>query len=333
MSQVPHGGLCQYTVQTRRTALTDVLPAEGTDEAGLLRVATAVEAGSAHPLALAVIQEAGARSIPIPPARAASAVPGKAAVANVDGVRVTVGSPAFAAECGTDLGPLVSRVEALEAEGKTVVIVFARDYVFGVLALRDEPRADAAVAVAALKRMGVASVMLTGDNERTGRAIAGKLGLEVRAHLLPDEKLREIGASRAQGPMAMVGDGINDAPALAAASVGIAMGGGTTAALEAADAALLSGRVSGVAELVALSRATLTNVQPIGATSSPPTCPGKRDHLAHDRGWASLPRRKHVKKRHDKLLDYHLTLTVLRQEGCRYAIDRHHLLSASTHRT
>ncbi len=249
------------TLTEGKPRITDVLPADGTDEAGLLRVAAAVEGGSAHPLALAVVQAAEARSIPVPPARAASAVPGKAAVANVDGVRVTVGSPAFAAERGVDLGPLASRVETLEAEGKTAVVVFARDRVFGVLALRDEPRADAAAAVAVLKRMGVASVMLTGDNERTGRAIAGKLGLAVRAHLLPDEKLREIAALKAQGLVVMVGDGINDAPALAAASVGVAMGGGTAAALEAADAALLSGRVSGVAELVALSRATLANIR------------------------------------------------------------------------
>ncbi len=249
------------TLTEGKPRVTDVLPAEGTDQAGLLRVAAAVEVGSAHPLALAVLQAAETHSIPIPPARAASVVPGKAAVANVDGVRVTVGSPAFAAERGVDLGPLASCVETLEAEGKTVVVVFARDRMFGILALRDEPRADAAAAVAALKGMGVDSIMLTGDNERTGRAIAGKLGLSVRAHLLPEDKLREIAALKAQGPVVMVGDGINDAPALAAASVGVAMGGGTAAALEAADAALLSGRVSGVAELVALSRATLANMR------------------------------------------------------------------------
>ena len=250
------------TLTRGKPRVTDVLPAEGTDEAGLLRVAAAVEAGSAHPLALAVMQAAEARSIPIPPARAASAVPGKAAVANVDGVRITVGSPAFAAERGADLGPaLAAGVRALEEEGKTAVVVFSRERVLGVLALRDEPREDAAAAIAALKRMGVASVMLTGDNERTGRAIAGALGLHVRARLLPADKLREIEALKAHGPVVMVGDGINDAPALAAASVGVAMGGGTAAALEAADAALLRERVSGVAELVALSRATLANVR------------------------------------------------------------------------
>lgn len=109
--------------------------------------------------------------------------------------------------------------------------------------------------------MGVASVMLTGDNERTGRAIAGALGMDVRAGLLPDQKLREIEALKARGPVVMVGDGINDAPVLAAASVGVLMGVGTAVALETADAALLRGRVSGIAELVALSRATLSNIK------------------------------------------------------------------------
>lgn len=140
-------------------------------------------------------------------------------------------------------------------------MVFSRERVLGILALRDEPRDDAREAVAALKAMDVASVMLTGDNERTGRAIAAVLGMEMRAGLLPDQKLREIEALKAAGPVAMVGDGINDAPAIAAASVGIAMGGGTAVALETADAALLRERVTGIAELVSLSRATLSNVK------------------------------------------------------------------------
>jgi len=133
--------------------------------------------------------------------------------------------------------------------------------VLGVLALRDEPREDARAAVAGLRAMGVASIMLTGDNERTGRAIAAGLGMDVRAGLLPEQKLREVEALKAGGPVAMVGDGINDAPALAAANVGIAMGGGTAVALDTADAALLRERVYGVVELVALSRATMRNVK------------------------------------------------------------------------
>lgn len=249
------------TLTEGRPRVTDVLPAAGVDAAALLRVAAAVEAGSAHPLARGIVGAAGACGIEVPPARAASAVPGRAAVANVDGARITVGSPAFAAERGADPGPLAARIAELEAAGKTAVVVFSRSDVLGVLALRDEPRADARAAVTALGRMGIASIMLTGDNGRTARAIAGALGLDARAELLPEDKLRAIEALRACGPVAMVGDGINDAPALAAASVGIAMGGGTAVALETADAALLREQVGDVAELVALSRATLANVR------------------------------------------------------------------------
>src|SRR5690606_20034697 len=140
-------------------------------------------------------------------------------------------------------------------------VVTANRAALGLLALRDEPRPDAAEGVARLRRLGVGALMLTGDNPRTGAAIAGALGLEVKAGLLPADKLRDIAALKARGPVVMVGDGINDAPALAAATAGVAMGGGTEVALEAADAALLRERVSGVAELVELSRATLTNVK------------------------------------------------------------------------
>nr|MDA8252156.1 HAD-IC family P-type ATPase [Rhodospirillales bacterium] len=248
------------TLTVGRPRVTDILPLPGTDQAALLRAAAGVEAGSAHPLARAVLEAAEARGIQIPVATDAGAVPGKAATAIVEGRRVAVGSPRYAEEQGIDLA-IAGDIAALEASGKTVVVVLAGDRPLGILALRDEPREDAAAAIAALKGMGMSSVMLTGDNERTGRAIASSLGMDVRAHLLPEQKLREIEALKARGPVIMVGDGINDAPALAAASVGVAMGGGTAVALETADAALLRDRVSGVAELIALSRATLANVK------------------------------------------------------------------------
>ena len=155
----------------------------------------------------------------------------------------------------------LARCEALEADGKTVAVLLVEGQARALIAMRDEPRADAAAGIAALRRMGVDVVMLTGDNERTGRAIAGRLGLDVQAGLLPADKLRAIAVLKAQGPVVMVGDGINDAPALAAASVGVAMGGGTDVALETADAALMRESVGGVAELVALSRATLANIR------------------------------------------------------------------------
>ncbi|WP_376094000.1 HAD-IC family P-type ATPase [Roseomonas sp. CCTCC AB2023176] len=178
-------------------------------------------------------------------------MPGKAVSGRVEGALVAVGSPSCAAASGA----------AQEGEGKTAVIVTRDGALLGIVAMRDEPRADAAEGIAALRRLGVGAVMLTGDNPRTGAAIAGALGLDVKASLLPDDKLREIAARAATGPVVMVGDRINDAPALAAATAGIAMGGGTDVALESADAALMRERVRGVAELVELSRATLANVK------------------------------------------------------------------------
>ena len=141
-----------------------------------------------------------------------------------------------------------------------MVVVSVDGVPTGLIAVRDEPRADAAAGIRALRDLGVRPIMLTGDNPRTGKAIASALGLDVQAGLLPEDKLREIRALKEKAPVAMVGDGINDAPALAAASVGVAMGGGTDVALETADAALLNSRVVDVAALVGLSRATLANI-------------------------------------------------------------------------
>ncbi|MCG7361301.1 cadmium-translocating P-type ATPase [Roseomonas sp. ACRSG] len=249
------------TLTAGHPRVTDVLPASGTSASDLLAYAAAVEQGSSHPLAKAVMAEAGSRGIATPAASDQGAVPGKAVTATVGGRRVSVGSPRHAAELGARMGGLVEQAARLEGEGKTAVVVVVDGAAAGVLALRDEPRADAAAAVAALSKLGIRSVMLTGDNARTGAAIAGGLGLDVKAELLPEDKLREIGALRSAGSVVMVGDGINDAPALAAASVGVAMGGGTDVALETADAAVLKDRVSGVVELVGLSRSTMTNVK------------------------------------------------------------------------
>jgi Cd2+/Zn2+-exporting ATPase len=158
-------------------------------------------------------------------------------------------------------GEINARIHVLEDEGKTVVIVSKRKRPLGLIALRDRPRQDAAEGLARLRTLGVHPVMLTGDNARTARAIGSELAIDVRAELLPEAKLEAISVFKADAPIAMVGDGINDAPSLAASSVGIAMGGGTDVALETADAALLKNRVTGVAELIALSRATLANIR------------------------------------------------------------------------
>jgi Cd2+/Zn2+-exporting ATPase len=174
---------------------------------------------------------------------------------------VTVCSPRYAVREHGSLPPDVdARVSALETDGKTVVLVLSRGQAVGVIALRDEPRADASSALRELERMGIHPVMLTGDNERAAAAMGGSLGIEARGALLPEDKLREIAALKSRAPVAMVGDGINDAPALAAASVGVAMGGGTDVALETADAAVLGSRVADVPALVRLSRATMRNI-------------------------------------------------------------------------
>ena len=248
------------TLTVGRPRVTDIVALEG-DEAGLLAKAAAVESGSSHPLGVAIVEAAEARELELPKVfGGAMAIPGKAVTARLREGFVSVGSPRYVSEQGEFPAELRKRLEALEAEGKTVAVVLSGKRPVGIIALRDEPREDAATGIARLSALGIRTIMLTGDNRRTAEAVAGGLGLEVKAELLPDDKLSEISALRARGGIAMVGDGINDAPALAASSVGIAMGGGTDVALETADAAILKDRVSGVAELIGLSRATLGNI-------------------------------------------------------------------------
>src|SRR5262245_16032933 len=248
------------TLTVGRPKVTDVVAIDGSDE-DVLAKAAAVERGSSHPLGLAVIAAAEARHATLPQTFGGSmAIPGKAVTARLREGFVSVGSPRYATELGPISNELVARIQTLEADGKTVVVVLLGKRIIGLIALRDDPREDAAAGIARVKAQGIRIVMLTGDNQRTADAIAGTLGLDVKAELLPDAKLAAITELKKAGPVAMVGDGINDAPALAAASIGVAMGGGTDVALETADAALLKSRVVGVAELIALSQATLSNI-------------------------------------------------------------------------
>lgn len=247
------------TLTEGRPRVTDLLALSG-PERTMLGLAAAVENGSSHPLGRAILERADADGIPLRPAKDSRAIPGKAVEAVVTGKRVAVGSPSHAAGQAPLPADAARTVAEWENQGKTVVVVSVDGAHTGLIAVRDEPRPDAAAGIRALGALGVEAVMLTGDNIRTGQAIAGALGLKVKAGLLPEDKLREIGALKEKAPVAMVGDGINDAPALAAASVGIAMGGGTDVALETADAALLNSRVVDVAALVGLSRATLSNI-------------------------------------------------------------------------
>lgn len=244
------------TLTEGRPRVTEVLPL-GLSEAELLALAAAVEQGSSHPLAKAIVERAREAGVEIPPALEPRALPGKAAWAKVGGRELAVGSPRYAAELAPLEPSLQQRVAELEGQGKTVVLLLNPPTPLGLIALRDEPRPDARGALERLRGLGIRSVMLTGDNARTGRAVAEELGLEVRAELMPEDKLRAVAELGRGGPVAMVGDGINDAPALAQAEVGIAMGGGTEVALETAGAAVLRSSVAGVAELVRLSRGTM----------------------------------------------------------------------------
>jgi Cd2+/Zn2+-exporting ATPase len=247
------------TLTQGRPQVTDILALSGSERA-MLGLAAAVESGSSHPLGRAILDRAAADGIPLRPARSMRTIPGKAVEAVVTGKAVSVGSPSYAAADGALSDEVNQVLTEWEIEGKTVVVVSIDAVPAGLIAVRDEPRSDAVAGIRALHALGIRSVMLTGDNPRTGKAIASALGLDARAGLLPADKLREIGVLMARGPVAMVGDGINDAPALATASVGIAMGSGTDVALETADAGLLNNRVGDVAALVRLSRATLANI-------------------------------------------------------------------------
>lgn len=249
------------TLTVGRPRVTDVVTFAGED-ADVLAVAAGVEAGSAHPLAEAVLAEAQARGVAAWAMTGARVLPGRGVAATTAaGETAFVGSPRHAETLGglNDAGR--ARIAALEAEGKTVAVVHQGGAPVGLVAMRDEPRPDAARAMAELKALGIAAVMLTGDNGRTAAAIAGALGMEQHAELMPDDKVAAVRNLAGRGGLMMVGDGINDAPALAAADVGIAMGSGTDVALETADGALLRNRVGDVAGLVRLARATMANIR------------------------------------------------------------------------
>lgn len=247
------------TLTVGRPNVTDIV-GFGVPEAEILRLAAAVETGSSHPLAEAILARAARDQLVLPAATGARAIPGRGVEARIGDEAVFVGSPRFALEASTMSPDVKQAIDALEGEGKTVAAVFRSARIVGLIALRDEAREDAKVAVAELKALGITSVMLTGDNARTGAAIAGALGMDHRAELLPDDKVTEIKRMTATAGVMMVGDGINDAPALAAASIGVAMGSGTDVALETADAAVLRSRVTDVPRMIRLSRATMSNI-------------------------------------------------------------------------
>jgi Zn2+/Cd2+-exporting ATPase len=248
------------TLTEGRPVVTDVT-GDAVDERRLLELAAAVEATSHHPLARAIGAHASDLGLAPAAAHDGRAHAGRAAEGTVDGKRVIVASPAHVRE-HHPLTPVVEhRIELLEDRGNTVVVVLWEREVAGTIALRDEPRGDSAAAITALRSLGVDSVLLTGDNARAARAVAADLGLEAHAELLPEDKHRHVAAFARDGGVAMVGDGINDAPALATADVGIAMGDGAHVALEAAHATVLRPTVRAVVDLLRLSRSAMGTVR------------------------------------------------------------------------
>ncbi|MCA0421568.1 MAG: heavy metal translocating P-type ATPase, partial [Proteobacteria bacterium] len=240
--------------------VTEVV-AIGEDERKVVELAASVETGSSHPLALAILERAKAHAIKVRHAQDAAAIAGQGVTGSLDGVSIFVGAPRHAVSRADFDETAKARVESLEGDGKTVAAVIADGALAGLIALRDEPRDDAAAAVAELKELGIRSFMLTGDNARTGKAIAASLGMEAKAELMPDDKVAAIRELSATMPVMMVGDGINDAPALAAAGLGVAMGSGTDVALETADGAILKSRVRDVPAMIRLARATMGNIR------------------------------------------------------------------------
>ncbi|MBT2785069.1 MULTISPECIES: heavy metal translocating P-type ATPase [unclassified Halomonas] len=239
----------------------------------IVRLAAALEQGSSHPLAVAIsdyfhkvcFQNNGAQQpeAMLPKVDGGRALAGQGVAGQVEGRELMLVSPRYLQRSSNSAHEWSARIEALETQGKSLAVLVENERPIGLIALRDEPREDAQKGLQALARLGVQAVMLSGDNARTVAAIGEQLGIEAEGELMPEDKAQRVRQWQAQGlgPVGKVGDGINDAPALAAAEVGIAMGSGTDVALETADAALLKNRVGGIAEMIALSRATMRNVK------------------------------------------------------------------------
>ncbi|MEW6320092.1 MAG: heavy metal translocating P-type ATPase [Acidobacteriota bacterium] len=244
--------------------IRDVRPAPGVSAPELLAVAAAVEARSEHPVAAAVVHEARRRGVPVPPASGVRALPGLGAEGQVDGAAVIVGSPRLFADRGIPADEWTAMADAITSAGASPVLVARDGRVLGALGAADEARPEARAVVERLHALGVSPVvMVTGDHERAARATAAALGIDdVRAGLLPHDKVTAVRALGVDRVVAMVGDGVNDAPALAAADVGIAMGAiGSAAALETADVALMTDELDRLPYAVRLSRATVANIR------------------------------------------------------------------------
>jgi Cu+-exporting ATPase len=251
------------TLTEGKPRLTSIITLPGTEEDTLLRLAASVERGSEHPLALAVLGAAGARGLKLAEVAAFASSAGRGATGTVDGIPIAVGNGVLMRELDIATGELDDAAEAARKKGATAIYVAVGGRPAAVIAVADPIKPSAKVALAALRAEGLRIVMLTGDNETTARAVAAELGIEeVEAGVLPERKSEVVRRLRREGRrVAMVGDGVNDAPALAAADVGLAMGGGTDVAIESAGVTLLTGDLGGIVRARRLSLATMRNIR------------------------------------------------------------------------
>lgn len=251
------------TLTERRPKVTAIAPAEGISEDELLRLAATVERSSEHPLALAIVNAAGERSIALGDAIDFDSPVGKGVTGTVDGKRLILGSHRIMGEEGVDVSAMTAKAEELRNEGATVIFTAIDGRLAGLFAIADPIKPTTPDAVKALVEDGVRVVMLTGDNKTTAHAVARRLGItEVEAEVLPEDKSKIVSRLRSEGRIvAMAGDGVNDAPALAAADVGVAMGTGTDVAIESAGVTLLKGDLQGIVRARQMSRATMSNIR------------------------------------------------------------------------
>jgi Cu+-exporting ATPase len=251
------------TLTEGKPSVTSIVATLGFDENELLRLAAGVERASEHPLALAIVAAAEARSLALPQVSDFDSPTGKGAIGTVEGKRVMLGNARFLEESGITVAALGEQADALRRDGATAIFIGIEGEVAGAFAIADAVKQTTPEALALLRREGIAVVMLTGDNHTTAQAVARRLGIEqVEAEVLPDQKSAVVARLRSEGRVvAMAGDGVNDAPALAAADVGIAMGSGTDVAIESAGVTLLKGDLTGIARARQLSEATMSNIR------------------------------------------------------------------------
>ena len=251
------------TLTEGRPSVTAILPAQGFDEADILRLSASLERGSEHPLADAIVRAAKDRDIPLTEAVDFDSPVGRGVRGTIEGRQVALGNTRFLGELSIDVSALEPKAEALRHDGATAIFVAIDGKAAGVIGIADPIKATTPAAILALKAAGLRLVMMTGDNRTTAEAVARRLGIdEVQAEVLPQDKASVVQQLRSQGRIvAMAGDGVNDAPALAAADVGVAMGAGSDVAIESAGVTLLGGDLQGIVRARHLSRAVMGNIR------------------------------------------------------------------------